>query len=209
MMFSKRDLILDTMEEIMTDNKATSATVSDIAKKAGIAKGSVYYYFESKDQIIDAVIERAYSNAIEDSKKMLKNSDMDAFDKFKAIFNISVYPSDEHGQSTLLKLLSLQDNVIIHQRFCVIAARDMTPILAEVIKQGIEEGVLECDYPKGYAEFILSMILLSLDSVLIPCEREEKFEKLRALAQILETSMHTKKGKFSYLYARHEKNALQ
>lgn len=199
-MIAKKQLILDTMQKLMTDNEATSATISDVAKKAGIAKGSVYYYFDSKEQIIDAVIERAYSKVIEESRSMLTDSKMNAIDKFREIFKISVYPEDKHRQSMLLRLLSTQDNVVIHQKFCVIAVREMTPILTEVIKQGIDEGIMQCDYPKRYAEFILSIILLSLDSVLIPSNKEERVEKLKALAQILETSMNTKKGSFSYLY---------
>lgn len=199
-MIAKKQLILDTMQKLMTDNEATSATISDVAKKAGIAKGSVYYYFDSKEQIIDAVIERAYSKVIEESRSMLTDSKMNAIDKFREIFKISVYPEDKHRQSMLLRLLSTQDNVVIHQKFCVIAVREMTPILTEVIKQGIDEGIMQCDYPKRYAEFILSIILLSLDSVLIPSGKEERVEKLKALAQILETSMNTKKGSFSYLY---------
>lgn len=207
-MITKRDLILDAMQKIMTEHKAANATVNDVAKTAGIAKGSVYYYFDSKDQIITAVIERAYSKVISDSRKMLKDSKMNAIDKLKAIFNMSVYPASGHGQSKLLNLLSLQNDVLVHQKFCIIATRELTPILTEVIEQGIDEGVLECDYPRQYAQFILSMILLSLDSVLIPTGRDEMKIKLKALAQILETSMKAKKGSFSYLYTLPEDEDL-
>lgn len=200
-MLSKKELILDTMQKIMTDNESNGVTISDVAKKAGIAKGSVYYYFDSKDEIIDAVIERAYSKVIEDSKKMIENPDMSPFDKFREIFNLSVYPDRRHRQSTLLNLLHIQDNVVVHQKFCVIAVKEMTPILTKVIEQGISEGVLKCDYPERYAEFILSMIVISLDRVLIPGSESERYEKFRALAQILETSMQTEKGSFSYLYS--------
>ena len=61
---NKRDLILDTMQSLMSQNLASTATVSDIAKHAGIAKGGIYYYFSSKDEILDAVLERSYSQAI-------------------------------------------------------------------------------------------------------------------------------------------------
>lgn len=201
----KRDLILDAMQKLMTDNEAKNATVSDVAKKAGIGKGSVYYYFESKEQIIDAVIQRGYSKVIEESRWMLKKSNMSALEKLQTIFKISVYPADGHGQSELLRLLNMQDDVVVHQKFCVIAVREMTPILAEIIRQGIKDGVLKCDYPEQYAQFIMSMILLSLDSVLIPTGREEMYTKLKALAQMLETSMHMKEGSFSYFYTPPDK----
>ena len=42
----KRTLILDTMQELFIEGKAGTASVSDIAKQAGIAKGGLYYYFK-------------------------------------------------------------------------------------------------------------------------------------------------------------------
>ncbi|MGN0162237.1 MAG: TetR/AcrR family transcriptional regulator [Candidatus Ornithomonoglobus sp.] len=201
-MTDKRNLILDAMQEIMTDNRSSGSTVSDVAKQAGIAKGGVYYYFNSKDEIIDAVIERAYSEVIEESKAMLDNKEMSTLQKLKRIFDISVFPEEGHNHSELLKLLNVQGNVVIHQRFAVIAAKSMTPILAEVIRQGIYEGILKCDYPEQYAQFILSMLVLSLDRILLPTDDDERLLKLKALAQLLETGLQLAPGSFSYFYSQ-------
>ena len=55
---NKKDMILDAMQELMGSANVQAISVSDIAQKAGIGKGSIYYYFSSKNDIIDAVIER-------------------------------------------------------------------------------------------------------------------------------------------------------
>lgn len=68
---NKRDLILDAMQDLMNAAPNSSISVSDIAQKAGIGKGSIYYYFNSKNDIIEAVIERSYAIAIEKAKKWL------------------------------------------------------------------------------------------------------------------------------------------
>ena len=44
----KKDLILDSMLELLAEKKGESCSVSEIAKKAGIAKGGMYYYFKKK-----------------------------------------------------------------------------------------------------------------------------------------------------------------
>lgn len=64
----KKDMILDAMQRLMNQNSAQSISVSDVAKEAGIGKGSIYYYFKSKEEILEAVIERSYSAAIEKPK---------------------------------------------------------------------------------------------------------------------------------------------
>ena len=55
----KSDLILDSMQRLMQKKDTRSISVSEIAKEAGIGKGSIYYYFKSKEEIVDAVIERS------------------------------------------------------------------------------------------------------------------------------------------------------
>ena len=55
----KYDIILDATRELMCSKGSVSdITVDMIAKRAGIGKGSIYYYFGSKDEIIDAVIDQ-------------------------------------------------------------------------------------------------------------------------------------------------------
>ena len=67
-MIDKRELILNTMQELFQEGKAGTASVSDIAKRAGIAKGGLYYYFASKEEVLDALVEREYENIIQNCK---------------------------------------------------------------------------------------------------------------------------------------------
>ena len=50
---NKREKILDAMQQLMTTADTRSITVSEIAQKAGIGKGSIYYYFPSKDAMLE------------------------------------------------------------------------------------------------------------------------------------------------------------
>ena len=52
----KRTLILDALLDLIRADKGSSCTISDIAKQAGIAKGGIYYYFSSKEEIMDRVV---------------------------------------------------------------------------------------------------------------------------------------------------------
>ena len=56
-----------------------------IAGKAGIAKGSIYYYFDSKDDIVNAVIERSYATAINEYFAD-SNDAIDPLSKIKSLF---------------------------------------------------------------------------------------------------------------------------
>ena len=55
---NKYNNILDALHQLLKDNTIQNISVSDIAKKAGMGKGSIYYYFPSKEAILDALIVR-------------------------------------------------------------------------------------------------------------------------------------------------------
>ena len=65
----KYNRILDALMTLLENNNIQSISVSEIASTAGIAKGSIYYYFPSKDAIIEAFVERSYSSSIKTAKQ--------------------------------------------------------------------------------------------------------------------------------------------
>ena len=108
----KRERILNAVQELLKDGKAGKASVSDIAKKAGIAKGGIYYYFSSKEEIIDELVDRQYSNIIEDCREAVEKSDSNAPDKLRLLLNS--YRSGIVDKNLDVYLHS-QENAYIHQ----------------------------------------------------------------------------------------------
>ena len=64
----KYNRILDALQELLKNQKMQTISVSDIAQTAGIGKGSIYYYFPSKDAILDALVERNYEKPLRTAK---------------------------------------------------------------------------------------------------------------------------------------------
>ena len=203
---NKRDLILDTMQSLMSQNLASTATVSDIAKHAGIAKGGIYYYFSSKDEILDAVLERSYSQAIEKSWSLIQSKGLDALSKVKQIFQMCFYTDIALHQKDMLTYLHLQDDLILHHKFLALTIREFTPILTEIIQQGEQEKSLHCEFPEQTSEIIVSTLVFLLDHTLFSCKDSEIPKKLHALAIMLERSMNAPEGSFDFLFSDFEPN---
>lgn len=68
---SKRDQILDAFYELLINDDIQHISVSKIAKQAGIGKGSIYYYFKSKDEMLNALIKRTYAGTLEMAKELV------------------------------------------------------------------------------------------------------------------------------------------
>ena len=75
----KYDRILDALHQLLEDQTIQNISVSDIAKKAGMGKGSIYYYFPSKDAILDALIERNYEQPLKTAKALASQTEISPF----------------------------------------------------------------------------------------------------------------------------------
>jgi len=61
----RRDLVLDAAEALFGEKGFDGTTVSDIAERAELAKGSLYHLFESKQEIVNAIVNRKVGQVIE------------------------------------------------------------------------------------------------------------------------------------------------
>lgn len=197
----KRDIILDAMQQLMNKSNAQSISVSDIAKEAGIGKGSIYYYFKSKEEILEAVIERSYSDAIEKSKRLLETQNMDALTKMEIIFRTCRDSSLELLRQESNSFFELQQSALLHQQFIRIMIRNLRPILADIIRQGNTEGSMDCKSPEEVSEIVLTILTIKMDNHIIDDDRTQIKKTLDVFAYMLETSFSIEKGRLDYLWA--------
>ena len=87
---TKRDQILDAFYELMINEDIQHISVSKIAKQAGIGKGSIYYYFSSKDEILNALIKRTYADALEMAKELVSQTELSIYSRLTEITNACV-----------------------------------------------------------------------------------------------------------------------
>ena len=187
---NKRERILDAMQELMRTASAQAISVSDIAQKAGIGKGSIYYYFSSKNDIIDAVIERSYSRVLDAGKELAASSHMDAFKKMELIYHACLDSSTElRRQEAIGTFNEQQESAFIHQKFARIIITRLKPILTDIIRQGMEEGTIHCEYPEETAQIVLTVLTITLDNNLIPADQDQIGRILTAFTQMQEKSM--------------------
>ena len=138
---NKREKILDAMQQLMTTADTRSITVSEIAQKAGIGKGSIYYYFPSKNDILDGVIERAYSRVLEKGKALAAASDIDAFCKMEIIYHACLEASKElRRQESFNAAPDGQERAFIHLKFAKAIITHLRPILADILRQAVAEN---------------------------------------------------------------------
>lgn len=197
----KSDLILDSMQKLMLKKDTRSISVSEIAREAGIGKGSIYYYFKSKEEIVDAVIERSYSDAIRQAQELVQAPGLDALTKMEIIFRTCRDSSIEFSRQEAGSYMELQQSALLHQQYIYIMIRNLRPILADIIRQGNQEGTISCSSPDEVAEIVLIILTIKFDTYLSNSDLTQTQKTLDVFTYMLETSFQIEKGRLDYIWS--------
>ncbi len=198
----KIEIILNSAEELMCSMTEPNKdiTVDMIAKNAGIGKGSIYYYFESKDEIIDAVIERSYSAAIRQFFAKTENCS-NTFEQLKELFRSFLHKEFLDSSKNVLIALHVQEDIVLHYKMMTTAIKVISPILSRILTEGCKDGSIHTDTPKESAEMIIAMLTFLLNNSFFSDDDESMLKKLKLYAQILETCLKAEPGSFDFLFA--------
>ncbi len=191
----KYNLILDSLETLLANKNLPSISVSEIAQTAGIAKGGIYYYFPSKDAIVEALVERSYSSSINTAKQLAKQTDIAPFTRMALIFQACRNSSSEF----LKQDANIREKSLLHQKYLRYIITELKPVLTEIIRQGIESGDISFPHPPALAEIVLLVLTVKLDNTLIPSTPEEIEQTILGLIALLEKGTDNPKGSLNFL----------
>lgn len=200
---SKHNQIIDAFQELLESEDIQNISVNQIAEKAGIGKGSIYYYFSSKDAILNALIQRVYTDTIALAKQLETNTELSASIRIAKIFNSSRQASQEFIRKSEISKSQqsisgrIYDSAYIHQQFMSHVIRELRPSISEIISQGIQNGEVTFDYPEELAEIIQIVLTVKIDNTLSPSTEEEITRSLQALISLLEKGTSNPVGAFN------------
>ena len=199
----KSQKILDALQQLLEEKSIRHISVSEIAEKAGIGKGSIYYYYPSKDAIVDALIRRSYEQPLLTAKSLSSRTDISSFTRMAMLFQTCrnssvVFIRQKHRSET-----SAQDLALLHQKYLNYLVSELKPVLTEIISQGIACGEIHFDYPAALSEIALIVLAVKLDNSLVPSTPEEIEDTLKGLISLLEKGTGVPAGTLDYLSLIH------
>lgn len=157
----KRNAILDATQRLIYTKGYEQMTIQDILDALRISKGAFYHYFGSKQDLVDALIERMAEEAEGVIRPIVYNPQLPALEKIERFFG-TLGRWKTAQKEFLMKLLPVwysDDNAIVRQKLLIQAFKQITSLLVVIIHQGIEEGVMALSYPDQVGEVLLNLAM--------------------------------------------------
>ncbi|AJQ59102.1 TetR/AcrR family transcriptional regulator [Bacillus thuringiensis] len=194
----RRKEILETAERLFLTKGYTKTTVNDILKEIGIAKGTFYHYFKSKEEVMDEIIMRIIKEDVTKAKRIVSNPDIPVLDKLIKIL-MEQSPKSGDVKEKMIEQFHQPNNAEMHQKSLVQSIIHLSPVLTEVLEQGIEEGIFSTPYPQETIELLLSSAQVIFDDGLFQWKPEEMMRRAKAYIKMMEVSVGAKEGSFDYM----------
>lgn len=128
-----------------------NTSVDEIIAEAGIAKGTYYYYFPSKEDTLEAVIDMMINEEVANAKGVVA-SQMPIPQKVAAVI-YSLRPGQE--EQNIAQVVESNENIILHEKLNKRLIEEAVPLLSEVVREGNRAGVFECEQIEERVKMIL------------------------------------------------------
>jgi AcrR family transcriptional regulator len=179
----RRNELIVAAETLFKEKGCEQTSISDIVKKVGVAQGTFYYYFESKDAVLDAVLDHYLMYRLEPAaKRIMEDDSLAALQKLQLVINTSL--TMYSGERNLIEFLHSDENFVSHQKYMLKIRQTFVPLITKIVEKGIEEGVFNLKYTAETVELMLVMFIHLHDSIAMSGQVEEYGRKVRAAEAI-------------------------
>ena len=195
-MANKKEFILDVAEKMFIEQGFDQTSIAQILDATQIAKGTLYYYFTSKEEIMDAIIERWIERSFEQVRIWVERKQLPILERLMgALASLNM---QKDGQE-LLDHLHAPQNALLHEKTNQILLSKVPEILYPLFQEGFQTGEMQTTYPYETIEMMLTYSLQIFNSSFQTLDQAEKNHKIQAFIYLLEKIFQTKEGYFSSL----------
>jgi TetR/AcrR family fatty acid metabolism transcriptional regulator len=140
----KRDALLRAAIDVFAERGYFNAQVADVARAAGVAAGTVYLYFRSKDDLLISIFERGMREALAESRKAVEGIE-DPIGRLRRMAQLHLARLGRDRNLAIVFQVELRQSTKFMERFSSTLLRDYLGLLREAIADGQRSGVFRTD----------------------------------------------------------------
>lgn len=171
----RKNEILDAAEHLFVTKGFDKTSTNDILSEVGIARGTLYYHFKSKEEILDAMIMRFTQERLKKAAQIASEQDKPVLLRMTQMI-LAINANSAIGEE-LLEQVHRPQNALMHQKMQESVLAGVTPLCAKLIEEGIEQGLCHNNYPYEAAEMTLIYAMNAFDTL---ADDENRARKIAA-----------------------------
>lgn len=187
----RKNEILDVAEKLFCTKGFDQTSTNDILKEIGIARGTLYYHFKSKEEILDAMIERILDTIIQRAAVIANDETRSVYERLTN--TIRALNVENDTGLMIMEEVHRPQNALMHQKMQEQMLARVNPLITKIIKDGMEQGIWDSNYPEETVEMILLYSNTVFDSLRI-YTKEERERKISAFIYNTERLLHMSEG---------------
>lgn len=149
----RKNEILDIAERLFGAKGFDGTSTTDILNEIGIARGTLYYHFKSKEDILDAMIERMNGSLVAKASEIARKKDMPVLQRL-TLMMMALNVNNDLGHE-IMEQVHKPQNALMHQKMQERLLAGVNPVVTALIEEGIAQGICQTDYPAEVAEMTL------------------------------------------------------
>jgi TetR/AcrR family fatty acid metabolism transcriptional regulator len=140
----KRDAILRAAIDVFAERGFFNAQVADVARAAGVAAGTVYLYFKSKDDLLVSIFERSMRDGLTNGRAAVANLP-DPRERLLRLARAHLARLGHDRNLAIVFQVELRQSTKFMERFSATLLRDYLGLIREAIADGQREGLFRAD----------------------------------------------------------------
>ncbi|PKM86506.1 MAG: TetR/AcrR family transcriptional regulator [Firmicutes bacterium HGW-Firmicutes-12] len=188
----RRREILVAARELFVKKGYEQTSVNDILKIVDIAKGTFYYYFTSKEEVLEAIILDIVEEGARRAEKILEDKSIPLVNRI--MMAIMAQAPEFEGSDEIKEELHKVENAKLEQLYLRAMLKRMTPVLKGPFIEGIDRDIFHMEYPTECIESILLLGHMMFDCDVFEWKMEEYPRKIQAFLYNAERMLGAKEG---------------
>jgi AcrR family transcriptional regulator len=156
----RRNEILDAAQRLVYTKGYGQLSIQDILGELHISKGAFYHYFESKQALLEALIERMAKQVIQMLDPIVRDETLPANEKLHRLFDAASRWKTDRKEVllTMVNVWYADENAVLRLKARAAVLPLIAPMLTEIVQQGVREGTFHTAYSDQISEIIFSLL---------------------------------------------------
>ncbi len=193
----RRKEIIFAAEKLFEKYGYTKTSVEAIIKDVGVAKGTFYYYFKTKQDILRALVEQIGAEIEALFNSIVERNDLTAVKKLQLM--IRGPEKEAKTTSSVMKIIHKPENRELQESLNIQTVKIIAPLIAKVLEQGNKEGIFRTSAPVETIQIVLAGSQFVLDSGLFKWTAKKRVVFLESIQMMFEQIVGVKPGTLSFI----------